>query len=49
MKRLSFVALALAFTPVMQTQDLKSGPFDLPYKNTYVKNIYVAENPYRTM
>lgn len=30
-------------------QDLRSGPYKLPYKNTYVKNLFVAENPYRTM
>ena len=29
-------------------QDLKSGPYSLPYKNTYVKNIFVAENEFRT-
>lgn len=29
-------------------QGLKSGPYDLPYKNTYVKNVFVAENQFRT-
>lgn len=30
-------------------QDLTSGPYKLPYKNTYVKEVYVAENEFRTM
>ena len=30
-------------------QDLRSGPYELPYKNTYVKEVYVAENEFRTM
>ncbi len=29
-------------------QDLKSGPYKLPYKNTYVKSIFVSENEFRT-
>ena len=29
-------------------QDLKSGPYKLPYKNTYVKEVFVAENEFRT-
>lgn len=29
-------------------QGLKSGPYELPYKNTYVKEVFVAENEYRT-
>lgn len=29
-------------------QDLKSGPYTLPYKNTYVKEVFVAENEFRT-
>ena len=28
-------------------QDLKSGPYKLPYKNTYVKSIFVSENEFR--
>ena len=32
----------------LMAQDLKSGPYDLPYKNTYVKDIFVAENSFRT-
>ena len=49
MRRIAFLALLLASVPVLRAQDLKSGPYDLPYKNTYVKSIFVAENPYRTM
>lgn len=30
-------------------QDLRSGPYELPYKNTYVKEVFVAENDFRTM
>ena len=48
MRRLALGILLLAAIPAV-AQDLKSGPFDLPYKNTYVKNIFVAENPYRSM
>lgn len=29
-------------------QGLTSGPYELPYKNTYVKEVFVAENEYRT-
>lgn len=29
-------------------QDLQSGPYKLPYKNTYVKEVFVAENVFRT-
>ena len=29
-------------------QGLKSGPYELPYKNTYVKEVFVAENEFRT-
>ena len=49
MRKFAIIALLLASVPVLRAQDLKSGPYDLPYKNTYVKNIFVAENPYRTM
>ena len=27
-------------------QGLKSGPYELPYKNTYVKEVFVAENEF---
>lgn len=44
-----YLAMLLAMVSLAgQTQDLKSGPYDLPYKNTYVKNIFVAENSFRT-
>ena len=49
MRKLALTALLLALAPVLRAQDLKSGPYDLPDKNTYVKYIFVAENPYRTM
>lgn len=45
----SAVILAmLASAYVVPAQDLRSGPYELPYKNTYVKNIFVAENSFRT-
>ena len=34
MRRLAIIALLLAAVPVLRAQDLKSGPYDLPYKNT---------------
>ncbi|MBR1510772.1 MAG: glycoside hydrolase [Bacteroidales bacterium] len=48
MKRLILILLAICPLAV-SAQDLRSGPYELPYKNTYVKNIFVAENPYRGM
>lgn len=49
MKRivLSFALLLCAVN--VHAQGLKSGPYDLPYKNTYVKNVFVSENEYRNM
>lgn len=46
-----YVALLVAVisAAAVVAQDLKSGPYDLPYKNTYVKSIFVAENAFRTM
>ena len=38
----------LALAGAMKAQDLKSGPYELPYKNTYVKDVFVAENEFRT-
>ena len=49
MKRLFLTALLALGAASLMAQDLKSGPYDLPYKNTYVKNIFVSENPFRTM
>ena len=49
MKRLFLTSLLALGALSMMAQDLKSGPYDLPYKNTYVKNIFVAENSFRTM
>ena len=49
MRKITAAALLLAISLPLVGQELKSGPYDLPYKNTYVKNIFVAENPYRTM
>lgn len=40
--------LCLLLPCLLSAQDLKNGPYDLPYKNTYVKNIYVSENYFRT-
>ncbi len=50
MKRiLAITALALISFGFCVAQDLKSGPYELPYKNTYVKSIFVSENEFRTM
>ena len=49
MRRLLPLALMLCCAATALAQDLKSGPYDLPYKNTYVKNIFVSENAFRTM
>ena len=49
MKRILLAALLISGALPLVAQDLKSGPFDLPYKNTYVKNIFVSENSFRTM
>ncbi|WP_418990715.1 MGH1-like glycoside hydrolase domain-containing protein [Alistipes sp.] len=43
------LVLSLALCGPLGAQELRSGPYDLPYKNTYVKEVFVAENPYRTM
>lgn len=42
------MAVLAAFSGQMRAQDLKSGPYSLPYKNTYVKEVFVAENEFRT-
>ncbi len=42
------IAAALSGASDVTAQDLKSGPYSLPYKNTYVKNVFVAENGFRT-
>ena len=49
MRRLLPLALMLCCAATALAQDLKSGPYDLPYKNTDVKNIFVSENSFRTM
>lgn len=50
MKRLLLtLVVSVLASGMMEAQDLKSGPYELPYKNTYVKNIFVSENPFRTM
>ena len=46
-KRLSILVLAVVASLPVAAQGLKSGPYELPYKNTYVKNIFVAENEFR--
>ena len=43
----AFVSLVFA-AGTAGAQDLKSGPYKLPYKNTYVKEVFVAENEFRT-
>ena len=48
MKKVIILGLLLAMSVAAYSQDLKSGPYDLPYKNTYVKNVFVAENEFRT-
>ena len=48
LKRIIIAIAAIAVCGQLFAQDLKSGPYQLPYKNTYVKNVFVAENPYRT-
>ena len=48
MKQTLLTVLASLLTVIaMPAQDLKSGPYKLPYKNTYVKNVFVAENEFR--
>ncbi len=49
MRKIGLIASLLVLSLPALAQELKSGPYALPYKNTYVKNIFVAENPYRTM
>lgn len=47
--KIAGVVLALVASAVISNaQDLKSGPYKLPYKNTYVKEVFVAENEFRT-
>jgi len=42
------VSLSALLCASAGAQDLRSGPYELPYKNTYVKNIFVSENTFRT-
>ena len=46
---MALVLLAAAAPVAAGAQDLRSGPYRLPYKNTYVKEVFVAENDFRTM
>ena len=46
---MALVLLAAAAPVADGAQDLRSGPYQLPYKNTYVKEVFVAENDFRTM
>ncbi len=49
MKRYWTVTLLLTLlTGGLSAQGLQSGPYELPYKNTYVKEVFVAENEFRT-
>lgn len=45
---IALVSLGALSAVSADAQDLKSGPYSLPYKNTYVKSIFVAENEFRT-
>ena len=38
---------ALGIACAASAQGLMSGPYELPYKNTYVKEVFVAENEFR--
>lgn len=45
---IALVSLGALSAVSADAQDLKSGPYSFPYKNTYVKSIFVAENEFRT-
>ena len=42
MRKTLLAGVLLLFAALSWAQDLRSGPYELPYKNTYVKNIFVA-------
>lgn len=46
--KIFIAASCMALSAGLYAQELKSGPYELPYKNTYVKDIFVAENAFRT-
>lgn len=46
--RTASTIIALLLGTIVYAQDLQSGPYILPYKNTYVRNVFVAENTFRT-
>ncbi len=46
--KIFIAASCMALSVGLYAQELKSGPYELPYKNTYVKDIFVAENAFRT-
>ena len=46
--RTASAIIALLLGTIVYAQDLQSGPYILPYKNTYVRNVFVAENTFRT-
>lgn len=48
-KKIFIVICSILFCTSLQAQDMMSGPYRLPYKNTYVKSIFVSENSFRTM
>ncbi len=48
-KLITIIAAVIIASGFCIAQDLKSGPYSLPYKNTYVKSIFVAENEFRNM
>ncbi len=48
MKCAAVLFVALVGAQNSYSQGLTSGPYDLPYKTTYVKNIFVTENTFRT-
>ena len=46
-RRIVMTLAALGAVGAAAAQGLMSGPYELPYKNTYVKEVFVAENEFR--
>ena len=44
---MALVLLAAVAPVAAGAQDLRSGPYQLPYKNTYVKEVFVPDNETR--
>lgn len=47
LKRIISITATLFLPILAMAQGLTSGPYELPYKNTYIKNVFVAENDFR--